>query len=500
MARVIDKSIGISQTVSRTLKDRKEEFVSGLSGGSIGEINAVTAIALVGYVSWCLINRNSSLFSEGQKWSSLSVTVDFLLNWIGLLLSITIYASSPLTLAVAIVTPAVLVSLTSKHNHRQRTKLTKGSASAPATAFLPKKPFITAYRGSMMIITALAILAVDFPVFPRRFAKVETWGTSLMDLGVGSFVFSMGIVSSRSIILEDKNGGSGYFTKLYKSLRSTMTPLVLGLLRLVLVKNLEYQEHVTEYGVHWNFFITLVLVGPLSILLSPLFSYIPRAVVSIVISLVYEYLICQKEGFLSYLLVAPRIDLLSSNREGVFSLLGYLAIYLAGQSTGFYVLPSQRTKNNLFKPSMEVKYTGNRFTSVSPIAGLITWFLTYFVLFKFVQNNHYYSVSRRLANLPYVLWVSAYNTGFLLCYAIIDKYMSPEWLSYESRIPISLDAINSNGMVMFLLANVTTGLTNMSLNTLDCSNSVSIIVLVLYSAFLAIVGASLYKMKIFVKL
>ena len=54
---------------------------------------------------------------------------------------------------------------------------------------------LTVYRTSMLFETIVCILAVDFNVFPRRFAKTETFGFGFMDCGVGSFVYIAGILS-----------------------------------------------------------------------------------------------------------------------------------------------------------------------------------------------------------------------------------------------------------------------------------------------------------------
>ena len=69
-----------------------------------------------------------------------------------------------------------------------------------------KRPYITYYRAFMNLVTAISILAVDFRIFPRYFGKTETYGTGLMDMGVGGFLISNAIVSpeARGVITNER--------------------------------------------------------------------------------------------------------------------------------------------------------------------------------------------------------------------------------------------------------------------------------------------------------
>ena len=53
-----------------------------------------------------------------------------------------------------------------------------GFSMSPAR--VPPLPALSTFRAHMLLMTILAILAVDFPVFPRELAKCETFGVSLV--------------------------------------------------------------------------------------------------------------------------------------------------------------------------------------------------------------------------------------------------------------------------------------------------------------------------------
>jgi phosphatidylinositol glycan class W len=112
-----------------------------------------------------------------------------------------------------------------------------------------------------------------------------------MDLGAGSFAFGGGGVAAPPILKERATGkATPLHQRLLYSMRQSLPPLpllILGVIQTLSVKGLDYAEHVTEYGMHWNFFFTLGLLPP--------FVAIFQSVSKIVLS--YAALLCFWEFF-----------------------------------------------------------------------------------------------------------------------------------------------------------------------------------------------------------
>jgi phosphatidylinositol glycan class W len=227
------------------------------------------------------------------------------------------------------------------------------------------------------------------------------------------------------------------------------------------------------------------------------------AVLSFVLAAVYEIAL-DWTSLGSFILVAPRTNLFSQNREGIFSFFGYLAIFLAGQSLGASALPRQQpiAKNASIQTKLQQSTFGK----------LIMTSVFWTVLFYF--STSYYGlrlpVSRRLANLPYFLWVSSFNSyQITICYAIesflfpnLYKATTKEEESRRSRDATStvLYAYNRNGLAVFLVANLLTGLVNMTFPTLHMGVFQSMGILVAYIATVTAVAVGLDMYNLTIKL
>lgn len=185
-----------------------------------------------------------------------------------------------------------------------------GSSVSPE-GIQPLRTYISSYRVTVMLVTCICILAVDFKIYPRRYAKTETYGTSVMDLGVGAYILANSLVSRQA------RGISR--TSLKKALQSISPLLFLGFARLVSTAGVNYQVHVGEYGVHWNFFFTLAAVSILTSIVN-----IPPTYCGIIGSLtLIGYQVCLMRGLNVYLLSEKReTDIISQNKEGIYSIFG----------------------------------------------------------------------------------------------------------------------------------------------------------------------------------
>ncbi|KAH9848063.1 GWT1-domain-containing protein [Lenzites betulinus] len=541
--------------MSDDYKTSKEAFVSGMTGSSIGHINMVSLASLI---SIALYSAVRTRLPSGRP---LQLAGEITLLILPLVASVTVFATSPGLLCLMLLVPTVLLLLLPRRESGTylpsaltHSRMSSRDTNAPRESFssniisIPPLPALTTYRSHMLLLTFICILAVDFPVFPRSLAKCETFGASMMDLGVGSFVFSQGIVSAIPLLKKPGHLTQPLLPKLTTVMRKCAPVLLLGLLRTLSVKGTEYPEHVTEYGVHWNFFITLAVIPVVQVLLHPVMVRLPISLLGVVVAIAHQ-LALSMGGIQSFVLDAPRVGIISANKEGIVSVTGYLAVHLLGLSTGTLVLaptPSyfRRRQQQLIRsdavprrprtpssdsdsdddvtPSAAISASEPRRENDKTATELCSYAVLWWVLLGLLKLfNVGDGVSRRLVNVQYIIWVAAYNATFLLGYLALDLFFFPSPLSKSVYSPTSklkvhldpdtlkatrharsrdfsagasapplLEAINKNGLVLFLLANVATGLINLSMPTMYMSDWSSMLVLILYSFGIAVVAWS----------
>ncbi|XP_075445597.1 glucosaminyl-phosphatidylinositol-acyltransferase PIGW [Ascaphus truei] len=475
----------------------KEAFISNLNGTSCTEISMGLSLPPL-----CLLCRGLLYILHYQKcgesfysWK-VYLLLDFFLFVLPLVVSCTVLSNFLHFVPLVIATMSVLLLCTIYRGRNHYTNIPlQHTCKSLLKAHLENEtvPAVTTLRVFINVFTAVSILAVDFPVFPRRYAKTETYGTGVMDFGVGCFIFSNALVSPeakmKQEILQSK------FARVSKQLLSVWPLILLGFGRLISVKAIEYHEHVSEYGVHWNFFFTLAIVRVLTSLLLTIFPARKAWIIAAILVSSYQAVL-ETTTLKRFVLhgsdgMDSRVGFLNANREGIFSIIGYVAIYMAGVQVGLYVL-----KKRTF-----VKEWMTAICNLMLIVSLL--FVTFYLLQEYVEL-----ASRRMANITFCVWVIAFCLSFLSLILLCDLILVfAKYLVTGSKVPCTwnvckslgkskkkdtlkegkrrihlclIDAVNRNQLLFFLQSNIMTGIVNKFVDTIHSNTLVSISVLLLY--------------------
>uniref|UniRef100_A0A915CYN1 Uncharacterized protein n=1 Tax=Ditylenchus dipsaci TaxID=166011 RepID=A0A915CYN1_9BILA len=185
------------------------------------------------------------------------------------------------------------------------------------------------FRTMVLVTTCIAILAVDFQVFPRHFGKTKSYGHSLMDTGTAAFVFLNGLSDYgaywRTQAGFQTKARSAHISIFCVKMPSIAVILVLGIGRLLYVQFCTSHTNLTEYGVYWNFYITIFCLRVYAASIKR-----PNNVtVGISLGIFYQCLLTftRLEAWILREDYGRRFGLLDQNREGLFQMLGYFFLY-----------------------------------------------------------------------------------------------------------------------------------------------------------------------------
>ncbi|KAK1348464.1 putative glycosylphosphatidylinositol anchoring protein [Hamiltosporidium tvaerminnensis] len=267
-------------------------------------------------------------------------------------------------------------------------------------------PILDSYRAYLMLMVVISIFAVDFNFYPERFKKSSFFGLTLMDVGIGSFLFNSGAMSVKMSRI--------------KLIFNSLIMIGLGFVRLFTILYFNYTVDITEYGYHMNFYFILGAVYLIYGIIRSKYNF----KIALLLTVIYEYFLRVKNQDV-FIFSEYRNSLFLKNKEGIYSILPSLTIFMFSSEFGNIGFSKDSNKEKYMK-----------------ILGMSCMFL-----FIYYISNGYMIASRRLGNLTYVSWIVGLHS--------LHLFLSLTVTAFVSFKPLRLHVwVSKNMLTLFLFSNI----------------------------------------------
>ncbi|KAG5859684.1 putative membrane protein [Encephalitozoon hellem] len=270
-----------------------------------------------------------------------------------------------------------------------------------------KTSVIDYMRFTISALVVIAIYGVDFVIFDKRLGKSHYLGVSMMDIGVGSFIYNSGVVRCRS-----------RFQK--RHIKSYLALILLGFVRFFFIRWFGINVNPKEYGTHLNFYFLLAAVN----LICSAIKCRHNLLLGLLIVTVYEGIL-KFSGLTFFIFSDERRTFLEKNKEGIVAIVPYVSIFLMATEVGKICLSQEKIRRKAL-----------RALGMSGLFGCL------YAAFCLSSEG-----SRRLGNGAFVFWVLTLHTFHLGIYMLLESTI----VMYR---PLVATFCSSNMMFVFLFSNL----------------------------------------------
>lgn len=336
-----------------------------------------------------------------------------------------------------------VLNLTKRDKNSKQDKNLKNDKSANKPIYKPNKTFYPIFhvnRSVLILLVMICIFACDFSIFPEQHHKSDFYRNTLMDVGIGAFLF---------------NNGCFYKKDTKRNIMRIISLLLLGFIRLLTLRSLNYNYNLAEYGRDLNFYFVLGFVY----FLFPFVDSKHNFKLAFLLSIAWEYVLRIYEYDL-WIFSEYRKNWFDLNKEGFFAVLPSLIIFMYANCLGKIAFTKTSLKQSKIQKKvvsyaekvkqtcfylLNTAFTNNLRKEHDKLVHLCKYTIIFFYIY-FTSSKLSLS-SRRLGNMCYTSWILFLHSFLIFLTFIVNTFVNTEVFEIA-------EFLSKNMLTYFLWSNV----------------------------------------------